>query len=245
MANPRRTSRPSRPWSRDSPTANASPCVIPRSTIRTVRACAARAWIAAGSRPTIACATTPRVCGNARRCRRWARQSPKWAAARASRSPKIRAPRRSRPRWSVSDSTCRIRSPGITERNYRGTGLVVDAARGLVVVDRNTVPVSMGDVRVMFAGTLEIPGKVEFVHPLHNLAIVSYDPKLIGTTPVRSAKLLDRRIAPGEALWVVGMGAGQRAQHARDAGRGRCRRSSCRCRAPCSSAKAISRPSSS
>jgi S1-C subfamily serine protease len=95
---------------------------------------------------------------------------------------------------------------GITERNYRGTGLVVDAARGLIVVDRNTVPVSMGDVRVVFAGTLEIPGKVEFVNPLHNLAIVSYDPKLIGNTPVRSAKLLDRRIAPGESLWVVGMG---------------------------------------
>src|SRR5688572_20134933 len=96
---------------------------------------------------------------------------------------------------------------GITERNYRGTGPVVDAARGLVVVDRNTVPVSMGDVRIIFAGTLEIPGKVEFVHPLHNLAIVSYDPKLIGSTPARSAKLLDRRIVPGETLWVVGMSA--------------------------------------
>src|SRR5688572_28165435 len=96
---------------------------------------------------------------------------------------------------------------GITERNYRGTGLVVDAARGLVVVDRNTVPVSMGDVRIIFAGTLEIPGKVEFVHPLHNLAIVSYDPKLIGTTPVKSAKLLDRRIVPGETLSVIGMQA--------------------------------------
>ncbi len=95
---------------------------------------------------------------------------------------------------------------GITERNYRGTGLVVDAARGLIVVDRNTVPVSMGDVRVIFAGTLEIPGKVEFVHPLHNLAIVSYNPKLIGSTPVKSAKMIDRRIAPGESLWVVGMG---------------------------------------
>jgi len=28
---------------------------------------------------------------------------------------------------------------GITERNYHGTGLIVDAQRGLVVVDRNTV----------------------------------------------------------------------------------------------------------
>ena len=79
---------------------------------------------------------------------------------------------------------------GITERNYRGTGLVVDAARGLVVVDRNTVPVSMGDVRIIFAGTLEIPGKVEFVHPLHNLAIVSYDPKLIGNTPVQQRQVV-------------------------------------------------------
>jgi len=96
---------------------------------------------------------------------------------------------------------------GITERNYRGTGLIVDAARGLVVVDRNTVPVSMGDVRITFAGTLEIPGKVEFVHPLHNLAIVSYDPKLIGSTPARSARLSDRRISPGESVWVVGMAA--------------------------------------
>ena len=96
---------------------------------------------------------------------------------------------------------------GITERNYRGTGLVVDAARGLVVVDRNTVPVSMGDVRITFAGTLEIPGKVEFVHPLHNLAIVSYDPKLIGSTPVKSARMSDRRITTGEEVWVVGMGA--------------------------------------
>jgi len=36
---------------------------------------------------------------------------------------------------------------------------------------------------------------------------VSYDPKLIGNTPVRAAKLLDRRIIPGETLWVVGMSA--------------------------------------
>ena len=82
---------------------------------------------------------------------------------------------------------------GVTERNYHGTGLVIDAARGLVVTDRNTVPVSIGDVRLTFAGTVEVPGKVEFIHPLHNLAVVSYDPKLIGTTPVRSAKLNTNR----------------------------------------------------
>ncbi len=93
---------------------------------------------------------------------------------------------------------------GVTEKNYHGTGLIVDAERGLVVVDRNTVPVAMGDVRITFNGTVEVPGKVEFIHPLHNLAVVSYDPKSIGTTPVRSATLLDRPLREGDDVWVVG-----------------------------------------
>jgi len=93
---------------------------------------------------------------------------------------------------------------GVTEKNYHGTGVIVDAARGLVVIDRNTVPLAMGDVRVTFNGTVEVPGKVEFVHPLHNLAIVSYDPKSIGDTPVHAATLLDRDLKPGDDVWVVG-----------------------------------------
>ena len=96
---------------------------------------------------------------------------------------------------------------GITERNYHGTGLVVDAERGLVVVDRNTVPVSVGDVTVTFAGTVQVPGRVVYVHPLHNYAVVAYDPRLIGKTPVRAAKLAPRELAPGESLWAVGLGA--------------------------------------
>jgi S1-C subfamily serine protease len=62
----------------------------------------------------------------------------------------------------------------------------------------------MGDVRITFNGTVEVPGKVEFVHPLHNLAMVSYDPKSIGDTPVRSATLLDKELKPGDDVWVVG-----------------------------------------
>lgn len=94
---------------------------------------------------------------------------------------------------------------GVTERNYYGTGLVIDAARGLVAVDRNTVPVSLGDVRVTFAGTLEVEGRVEYIHPLHNLAVVSYDPRAIGDTPVRSARFAPREVLPGEEVTVVGL----------------------------------------
>jgi S1-C subfamily serine protease len=95
---------------------------------------------------------------------------------------------------------------GVADRYYYGTGLVADAERGWVVVDRNTVPVAMGDVRLTFAGTLEIPGRVEYIHPLHNLAVVSYDPKLIGATPVRSAAFLNKVIVPGDDVAVVGLG---------------------------------------
>jgi pro-apoptotic serine protease NMA111 len=95
---------------------------------------------------------------------------------------------------------------GITERNYHGTGLVVDAERGLVVVDRNTVPVAVGDVSVTFAGTVQVPGRVVYIHPLHNYAVVAYDPRLLGSTPVRSAHLTPRELSAGEPLWVVGLG---------------------------------------
>jgi S1-C subfamily serine protease len=96
---------------------------------------------------------------------------------------------------------------GVTEKNYHGTGVIVDAQRGLVVIDRNTVPVAMGDVRITFAGTVEVPGKVVFIHPLHNLAVVSYDPKSIGDTPVRAATLVTKPLAAGDDVWVVGQRA--------------------------------------
>ena len=96
---------------------------------------------------------------------------------------------------------------GVTEKNYHGTGVIVDAERGLVAIDRNTVPIAMGDVRITFAGTVEVPGKVVFIHPLHNLAVVAYDPKSIGATPVRAATLLTRQLGAGDNVWVVGQRA--------------------------------------
>jgi S1-C subfamily serine protease len=94
---------------------------------------------------------------------------------------------------------------GVTERNYHGTGVVLDAARGLVGVDRNTVPVAIGDVRLTFAGTIEVDGTVLYVHPLHNLAVIRYDPAALGQTPVRAVKFAGRAPATGERVHVVGL----------------------------------------
>jgi pro-apoptotic serine protease NMA111 len=94
---------------------------------------------------------------------------------------------------------------GVADRYYYGTGLIVDTERGWVVVDRNTVPVAMGDVQITFAGSVEIPGTVEYIHPLHNLAVVSYDPALIGNTPVRAAEFGSSDFETGDDVAVVGL----------------------------------------
>ena len=96
---------------------------------------------------------------------------------------------------------------GVADRHYYGTGLIVDTERGYVVVDRNTVPVAIGDVTVTFAGSLEVPARVEQLHPFHNLAIVSYDPASIGDTPVKAATFNTTPLEPGDQVLVVGMKA--------------------------------------
>ena len=92
-----------------------------------------------------------------------------WAGDAGGAAQEPRARRRSR-RATTSSRTASRNSlvlvsfdmpfsvAGITERNYHGTGVIVDAERGLVVVDRNTVPVAPGDVQLTFGGSVEVPG---------------------------------------------------------------------------------------
>ena len=52
------------------------------------------------------------------------------------------------------------------------------ATLGLVVTDRNTVSVPVGDITISFgAHPAEVPGRIRFLHPTHNFAILSYDPR--------------------------------------------------------------------
>lgn len=96
---------------------------------------------------------------------------------------------------------------GIFERRMSGVGLIVDSERGWVVTDRVTLPHGVADVRITFDDALELSAGVEYIHPLHNLALLSYDPSLIESTELRSAVLSSKPLMPGDNAYYAGLRA--------------------------------------
>lgn len=97
------------------------------------------------------------------------------------------------------------RAEGVYGSSFRGAGVVVDTDRGLVITDRDTVPVALGDCQMTFGASVRIPCRVEFIHPLHNFSVISYRPESIGETAIQPARLADSSPAPGDTVWQVGL----------------------------------------
>lgn len=113
--------------------------------------------------------------------------------------------KRLRGAFALIDFDVPYKIEGTRTENYVGVATVVDAARGLVVTDRNTVPITLGDARLTFANQVTVPAEVVGVHPFHNLSLLRYDPALLGDTEVTAVPLHDAPVAPGDALHFVGL----------------------------------------
>jgi len=88
---------------------------------------------------------------------------------------------------------------------FIGTGMVVDATKGLVVCDRNTAPGALCDCLVTFGSSCTVPAHVAYIHPLHNLAVLSYDPHLVEGAGVEEVKLkrCSAHELHGQKLWHI------------------------------------------
>lgn len=101
---------------------------------------------------------------------------------------------------------------GVCGHHFFGTGVIVYHSQnlGLVAVDKNTVAIPVSDVMLSFSAyPVEIPAEVVFLHPVHNFALVAYDPAGLGpagAAAVQAAVLLaEPPLQRGDAVNLVGL----------------------------------------
>ena len=96
-----------------------------------------------------------------------------------------------------------VKLDGFPKSRRAGMGLVIDAEKGLVLVSRAIVPYDLCDITVTIADAIIVEGKVIFLHPLQNYAIVQYDPSLVDAD-VKSARLSNEYLKQGAKTHFIG-----------------------------------------
>lgn len=102
-----------------------------------------------------------------------------------------------------------VKLDGYPQARKTGFGLVIDAEKGLIVVSRAIVPYDLCDINVTIADSIIVEGKVIFLHPIANYAIIKYDPSLVNA-PVQSARLSTETIKQGADTIFVGFNQNHR-----------------------------------
>ena len=101
---------------------------------------------------------------------------------------------------------------GVHAQHFFGTGVIVHHSKdlGLVAVDKNTVAISVSDVMLSFAAfPMEIPAEVIFLHPVHNYALVAYNPATLGEVGMAAVQAAVLSTEPplrrGDSVYLVGL----------------------------------------
>ncbi|KAJ2609327.1 hypothetical protein H4S08_004100 [Coemansia sp. RSA 1365] len=104
---------------------------------------------------------------------------------------------------------------GLKNTQFLGPGLIIDKDRGYIVCDRDTVPIGVGDVYITIAASIVLVGKVDFLHPVYNFAVVKYDPRQIGGTQVENARFHpdylngSQKLEQGDPVYIVAVSGDQ------------------------------------
>ncbi|KAI1174635.1 Pro-apoptotic serine protease NMA111 [Nemania sp. FL0916] len=106
-----------------------------------------------------------------------------------------------------------LKLDGFPRNRKWGMGLVIDADKGLVVISRAVVPYDLCDIWITIADSVNLQGKVVFLHPLQNYAIVQYDASLVDA-PILSARLSKENITQGASTTFIGFNRSGRIVHA-------------------------------
>lgn len=102
-----------------------------------------------------------------------------------------------------------VKLDGFPRNRKWGMGIVLDAEKGLVIISRAVVPYDFCDISITIADSIIVDGKVVFMHPLQNYAIIKYDPSLVDA-PVKSAKLSTEQIKQGASTYFLGFNQNMR-----------------------------------
>ncbi|RGB42648.1 trypsin-like cysteine/serine peptidase domain-containing protein [Rhizophagus diaphanus] len=94
---------------------------------------------------------------------------------------------------------------GLRYLESNGTGLIVSTEPPLIVCDRYTVPINIGDIFITFANSIMIPGKLVYLHPIYNCAFITYDKTLLENTPIRAIELSDKDLEQGDEVYSIGI----------------------------------------
>lgn len=101
-----------------------------------------------------------------------------------------------------------FRFAGVPGSAYNGTAVLV--GDGLAVVDRDTVPIGLVDVTVEVANTVRLPAEVVAVHPIHNLAVIRFDPSLVPAAELKPLQLRDEPFEAGDTVFAVNLDGADR-----------------------------------
>ncbi|CAG8506021.1 3909_t:CDS:2 [Cetraspora pellucida] len=92
---------------------------------------------------------------------------------------------------------------GMLRKQFYGVGVIFSTDPPLIVCDRDTIPIGIGDIFITFGNSVIIPGKILYLHPIYNYAVLTYDPKLLGDTPVRAIEFSNKELDQGDEVYLI------------------------------------------